>query len=211
MRCTGCGTGTWDGYTGWVSGWVIPGHPATQLPRAKGGPSDSEAGPVGLQGRSGWSLGPEYHLVRPSLRPHHSRPCRPSGPAPLGLSLSSGKGRDSRSILIKLVKTAKCHRKVFKRPVIVPNLQNGLKKSPLDFPGFPFYVAFSHKELMGLFRPYGLLYCQNDEVSTVCTPRERVVRYPLRQHCRRIPHLTQREQHSGNLRVFSTSLDLLGN
>ena len=32
-----------------------------------------------------------------------------------------------------------------------PCFQNGLHKSPLDFPRFPFSSAFSHKELMGQF------------------------------------------------------------
>ena len=56
-----------------------------------------------------------------------------------------------------------------KRPVIVPISQNGSEKSPLDFLRFPFLAAFSHKELMVPFMPCGHLYCQNDEVSTVCT------------------------------------------
>ena len=46
-----------------------------------------------------------------------------------------------------------------------PCFQNGLQKSPLDFPRFPYSTAFSHKELMGCFRPNGGVYCQNDEVS----------------------------------------------
>ena len=48
---------------------------------------------------------------------------------------------------------------------------------------------------MGRFDPYLEVYCQNDEVSTVVhttMSRERVVRYPLGQHCCPIPHLTQR-------------------
>ena len=63
----------------------------------------------------------------------------------------SSKRRDSDLNLIKLVKTAKCQRKVSKRPVIVPDSQNGPEKSPLDFLGFTFWPAFSPKELMGLF------------------------------------------------------------
>ena len=32
-----------------------------------------------------------------------------------------------------------------------PYFQNGLRKSPLDFLGFPYSLAFSHKELIGPF------------------------------------------------------------
>ena len=46
-----------------------------------------------------------------------------------------------------------------------PYSQIGLRKSPLDFLRFPFSPAFSGKELMGLFWPRGIVYCQNDEVS----------------------------------------------
>ena len=60
-------------------------------------------------------------------------------------------GRDSSPFSIKLVKTMKCHQKVSKRPSLVPNSQNGSKKSPLDFLRIPFSAAFSHKELMGCF------------------------------------------------------------
>ena len=75
------------------------------------------------------------------------------------------KGRDFRTFLRNIVKTAKCHRKVCIRPAIVPVCQNGLRNSPLDFLRIPFSPAFSPKELMGHFRPYSGLYCQNDEVS----------------------------------------------
>ena len=79
-------------------------------------------------------------------------------------------GRDSMTFLIKLVKTAKCHQNVSKRPPLVPIFQNGSQKSPLEILRFPYSAAFSPKELMGHFRPYPGHYCQNDEVSTVCTP-----------------------------------------
>ena len=54
-----------------------------------------------------------------------------------------------------------------------PCSQNASVKSPLGFLGFPYSAAFSHKELMGHFGPYLRVYCQNDEVSTMCTPRGR--------------------------------------
>ena len=62
-----------------------------------------------------------------------------------------------------------------------PYSQNGAQKSPLEIPRFPFYAAFSHKELMVPFLTSRHVYCQNDEVSPECTrrmSREVVVRYP---------------------------------
>ena len=50
-----------------------------------------------------------------------------------------------------------------------PCFQKRAQKSPLGILRFPISPAFSHKELMGRFDPYYGLYCQNDEVSTVCT------------------------------------------
>ena len=156
----GCTGWVWDlgGYTGWVYGWVvgraIPGttQPGPRLleeqARQRSGPRKSH------RGWSGWSgaadvLGPT--LVRTRTLPHPLRPCRPPGPAPLGRVLLAGKGRDSDLNSIKLVKTAKCHQKVSIRPVIVPIFQNGSGKSPLGFLRFPYWPAFSHKELLGLF------------------------------------------------------------
>ena len=52
-----------------------------------------------------------------------------------------------------------------------PCFQNRLQKSPLDFLRFPYFRAFSHKELMGHFDVHLGLYCQNDEVSPGCTHR----------------------------------------
>ena len=63
------------------------------------------------------------------------------------------KGRDSTLISIKLVKMTKCHRNMSKRPSLVPNSQNGSRKSPLDFLRFYFSAAFSHKELLDHFEP----------------------------------------------------------
>ena len=85
--------------------------------------------------------------------------------------------------------------KYVKKACHSPCSQNGLGMSPLGILGFPFWRAFSHKELMVLFWPGVRLYCQNDEVSpdvhTVMS-REVVVRYPLGLDSRPIPHLTQR-------------------
>ena len=64
---------------------------------------------------------------------------------------------------------------------VSPCFQNWLQKSPLDFLRFPYSESFSHKELMGRFDPTDHVHCQNDEVSTVCTPdghAKGAVRYP---------------------------------
>ena len=67
----------------------------------------------------------------------------------LGYAHLRPKGRDYDLISVKLVKTAKCHHKIPKRPVIVPIFKNRLGKSPLGFLRFPYCQAFSHKELLG--------------------------------------------------------------
>ena len=149
-----CGTGVWDGWvpgwgmgTGWVLGRAIPGtQPAAkrrQIP-AKRAPEP----PAG--GWSGWvsaaaPRSPGDHpcgarsVLWPSLSPPRANPA--SGPI----------RRDSTTFPIKLVKTVKCRQNMSKRPVIVPNSQNGSQMSPLDILRFPFAPAFSHKELMGRF------------------------------------------------------------
>ena len=153
----------------WVPGWVyrvgilgvIPGC-TTQPPRARAETSTAVQRPQGagppLQGEGGTEAGAGRPLRDPyvQVRPHPT-PAGPGrySPAPgrglPGCSSSSWLGRHLRSFPRKLVKTRKCHQKVLKRPVIVPDLQNGSGKSPLDFLGFPILPAFSCKELMGLF------------------------------------------------------------
>ena len=101
------------------------------------------------------------------------------------------KGRDYGPEAGNLVKTTKCHRKVSKRPVIVPISQNGSEKSPLEILRFLFLVAFSHKELMVPFEASRRVYCQNDEVSTVCTCSNMTVSGS--RSVRRYPH-SRRQQ-----------------
>ena len=43
-------------------------------------------------------------------------------------------------------------------------------KSALEFLGFPYIEAFSHKELMVLILTYGLIYGQKGEMSTDVHP-----------------------------------------
>ena len=185
------------GYTGWVIRRGTTRAP-TDLPALRSVPADQRpqgAGPCCRQGWVGSRVGPtpsrtHPRYVRPAcirppsvpegpVRPLQGLPCRRLG--------SSSKRARFHDIFLKVSqKRRKCHQKVLKRPVIVPVLQNGLQKSPLDFPGICFWPAFSHKELMGLFDPWVALYCQNDEVSTGCT-RSYVTRkgrqIPPQPHC----------------------------
>ena len=102
----------------------------------------------------------------------------PLGPPWQGPPLSSRRGRHLTSFPVKLVKTAKCHRKVSKRPILVPICQNGVQKSPLDFLGYSFSLAFSHKELMGSFGRVSEVYVKMTKCRQCVHVREGVVRYP---------------------------------
>ena len=156
-RCTGTGLGRVYGWVirvGNTGPGVLPSHraePSRQTVTAGNGPS-----PAG-GGWSGSRLGDPFaypypgasELSPPPFGPGRS-PCR--GP-PWGLTSPRAKGRDSSSFPVKLVKTAECHQKVSKRPVMLPIYQNGSQKSPLGILRKPFWPAFSHKELMGRFGP----------------------------------------------------------
>ena len=126
------------------------GYPAPRQVQHPQGHPDSEAGPGSPRGWSGWSGWPSPldrwapAVPGTTLR---ARSVPLQGP-PCTWPCSPGKGRDYGYISVKLVKTAKCHRKSRKRPPVVPIFQNGSKKSPLDFLGFPLLLAFSPKELM---------------------------------------------------------------
>ena len=125
-----------------------PPSPGEQSQTQRSGPvGPAGAGVVG-SGAAGVTVGGDGLLYHPT------GPVGPTGPSlyrtPQNAHLGPI-GRDLRSFLIKLVKTVKCRRKVCKRPVIVPNIQNGSGKSPLGFLRFPFSSAFSRKELMGPF------------------------------------------------------------
>ena len=167
--------GVWyqGGYTGWV--YRVGNTGCTTQPPARGGKPARQTATAGsgptLQGWVVWKQGglDGRTSARPAPRYHPAGPVRPPEALPVPGTLPTGKGRDLTSIPIKLVKTTKCHQKVFKRPTLVPISQNGVQKSPLDFLRFTISLAFSHKELMGLIWPWVILYCQNDEVTTVCT------------------------------------------
>ena len=93
------------------------------------------------RGWSGWGL---TVRTQGTAAVHIPTPAGP-GRATLWPSLGYGpycrltaKGRDLTSFLRNLDKTAKCHQNVSKRPPLVPILQNGSVKSPLEILRFLF-------------------------------------------------------------------------
>ena len=141
----------WDqgGYTGWVSGWAIPG--TTQPPRKeqahqRSGPRKALQGP----GVGGW-----VQRVRPGSQTTHSGPLDLRGPL---RCLGPFLGQYAASWPITARFDVIFH-KVSQNRVVSPEsvqkashspcFQNRLQKSPLEILRFPFSLAFSHKELMG--------------------------------------------------------------
>ena len=117
----------------------------------------------------------------------------------------TAKGARFHDISIKLVKTLKCHRNVSKRPVIVPVFKNGLGKSPLDFLGFLYLLAFSHKELMAFSGLTGMFTVKMTKCRRMYTTpvhakgsSDTPSAHAASCLCVLIPHLTQRGQ-SGSI------------
>ena len=141
---------------GWGGVYRVRGS-TTQPPRAEVQTRTSEAGPGSPMGLEWVGTGLDRPLrvsqyrCASGPRTTHSGHKGLRGPLRCPGTSLRAKRRDSMTFPIKLVKTTECHQKSPKRPVIVPVFQNGSGKSPLDFPGFLFWPAFSHKELMGLF------------------------------------------------------------
>ena len=158
--------------TGWVVGGlyrVLPLHRARKPVPAKRAP---EAPARGLEWvGTGWTRDRRLDgYPGPPCGP--GRSCGPPCPGnprnaaswPIRTRLTSEPGKVSQNLEVSPKYDEKaCHS---------PYLQNGPRKSPLDFLRIPFFVAFSHKELMGLFWPYLMQKCQNDEVSPECTPMD---------------------------------------
>ena len=147
------------------AGWVyrmgntrVPTQPPSDA--ARGGPHKHPAKRPRkpCRGWSGWGAGSGRTGDGGGHGQDH--PAGPVGPAswpslsfPLRMPPPGHRGRDSTSFTVKLVKTTKCRSNITKRPVIVPIFKNGSRMSPLEIPGFPLLLAFSHKELMGLLDP----------------------------------------------------------
>ena len=141
----------WDGYTGWVAGRAIPGYyppstlkSPTQSLTAKRAPEAPAGAGVGGQGRAGWD-GPCTH------------PPGPVGPAALP---GTGPSQNPASwpiwaridlILLKVSQKREVSPKYVNKACHSPYFKNRVQKSPLGKLRFPFLLAFSHKELLGLF------------------------------------------------------------
>ena len=159
-RVVHAGYGTRAGIPGGYNGWVIRGpvhYPATLLEE---GTPYSGAGPVGPAGAgvggTGWTDVPAAgdgfldHPPGPVGAPGPSLSRNPqnaaSWPITARLHLFSIKHCQNGQVSLKSVEKA----------YHSPCSQNELKKSALEILRFPFYPAFSPKELMGHFRPgYG--------------------------------------------------------
>ena len=165
----------------------IPGS-CSSPPTAKGDPETAKRAPEAPSGGwSGWSQEPEYpSCARPHI-PTHSGPLVLRGPLRWDMGSPRAKAASGPItaridlILVYYCQNRRVSPKSVEKAYHSPYIQNAVQKSPLDFLRFPFGQAFSHKELMGHFRPCTGQMCQNDEVSPDVHPvssRERVVRYP---------------------------------
>ena len=142
------------GYGVWVAGWVyrgvLPSHPALLEET-----HTSEAGPgrpcrglewVGM-GRTYW--GRAGMLLVPPCGP--GRPCWAPCTRTLLIPPLQPIGTRFHDISRKVSQNGQVSPKSCQKAYVSPCFQNGLKKSPLEIPGFPLSPAFSPKELMGLF------------------------------------------------------------
>ena len=137
----------WGMGTGWVWGRVIPVHPASCKAEHVPAKRAPEAPAKGLE----W-VG--TCTARPMPRPHHSLrsgPLRWVWASPRANPASGPIGARLRSIFSKVSQNGIVSPKSVHKACLSPYFQNGLQISPLDFLGFPFSLAFSHKELIGLF------------------------------------------------------------
>ena len=143
------------GIPGWVTGWVYrEGYTGTQ-PAARGGLQIQRSGPPeALQGLE-WG-----GIWRPDARGALQVRTTPAGPGRSLWALPVRTLRFAASWPIKArfdlisLKVSQNHGvspKYVKKASHSPYIQNGLGKSPLEFPRFPFMPAFSHKELMAPF------------------------------------------------------------
>ena len=153
--------GTRVGIPGWVQ-WVGTGegytgyYPCT----AQGGPVPAKRAPGSPAGAgAGWVQGRVRVLGTSAAGTAISPPCGPGQPTrglpwdmPLECRLRANMAR-FRSIFLKVSQNGQVSPKYRHKASHSPCFQNGLRKSPLEFLRFPSEPAFSHKELMGHFRP----------------------------------------------------------
>ena len=140
------GVGIPGGYPGGYTGGLyrVPSQLLEETPRQRSGPRSPPAG-----GRSGWSGGRTYRGPENVLYLRYFEVAEHARTHPFGarsvtlqvpsLVLPAAIGRDSTSFLRNLVKTAECHPKYVKRPVIVPVSKTEVKSHLLKFSDFRFY------------------------------------------------------------------------
>ena len=145
------GLGIQGGYTGWVAGGLYRGY----YPAARGEVLRQRSGPGRpCRGLEWWS----QELGRTRGRRRSQNPPFGPGQDHAGPSLVLGpdcrltaKGATFDLILHKVSQNDEVSPKSVHEASHSPYSQNGLRKSPLGFLRFPLLLAFSGKELMGLF------------------------------------------------------------
>ena len=153
--CTGSTgrVGTWDGYTGWVPGRAIPGYypPAEHAAKPRRQPGSTATGPP--QGWAGGRRGAHWVRRRDGFLTTLALP----GPAPCGrcqepseCRLTANRAR-FQVISWKVSQNGQVSPRNVQKACHSPYSQNEAQKSPLEILRFLFLLAFSHKELMGLF------------------------------------------------------------
>ena len=151
VRVTGGVRGMVPGW-GMGTGWVAGGGNTGTQPAARGGVQNQRSGPrKPLQGAG----------VGGFCSPGARSCTTPAGPGrcPLGPSLyrtsSSTASWPIRArfsvFLVVYCQNDEVSLKYVEKACLSPYFQNRVQNSPLDFLRFPFSVAFSPKELMGLF------------------------------------------------------------
>ena len=136
---------------GWVPGRAIPGYYPAVPHRARNPAADSEAGPGSPAGAGvgGQQLGGRVSQYPPS-GPGRSLQALPG--TGTRLHAASGPIRARFSVfLVKYSQNDEVSPKSVQKACHSPCFQKRVQKSALDFLRFPILVAFSHKELMGLF------------------------------------------------------------
>ena len=107
-----------------------------------------------MQGGVTLSRVPWWVIPEPCPHPFGARSLLPRPWRGLpGTCLSSQQKERFHVISCKVSQNREVSPKYDEKACHAPYLQNGSQKSPLDFLGFPIWLAFSPKELMGLFWP----------------------------------------------------------
>ena len=141
-----------------MGGWVGEGLYRCTTQPLREVPEPAERAPEGLQGLEWVGSGAGIPLFGDGGGDGPGPPFGP-GRSPLGPSLSrtlqiaASQPIRARFLLIsrKVSQNRVVSPKYHEKAYVSPYFQNGLRKSALDFPRFPYLLAFSHKELMGVF------------------------------------------------------------